>query len=41
MPTKKKKEEKNLETIMNLSYVILGLLLVVISGLIILFLELN
>ena len=29
MPTKKKKEEKNLETIMNLSYVILGLLLVV------------
>lgn len=41
MPTKKKKEEKNLETIMNLSYAILGLLLVVISGLIILFLELN
>lgn len=41
MPTKKKKEEKSLETIINLSYVILGLLLVVISGLIILFLELN
>ena len=41
MPTKKKKEEKNLETLMNLSYIILGLLLVVISGLIILFLELN
>lgn len=37
----KKKEISNIETLTNLSYVIIGLLLVVIAGLIMLFLELN
>ncbi len=41
MPKAKKSENKNIETLVNLSYVILGLLLVVIAGLIMLFLELN
>lgn len=37
----KKKEISSIETLTNLSYVIIGLLLVVIAGLIMLFLELN
>jgi len=41
MPRKKKEENTNLETIKNLSYVIIGLLLVVMSGLIVLFFEMN
>jgi len=41
MPRKKKEENTNLETIKNLSYVIIGLLLVVMSGLIVLFFEKN
>ena len=41
MPRKKKEKETNLETIKNLSYAIIGLLLVVMSGLIVLFFEMN
>lgn len=38
---RKKKENNNIETIKNLSYIIIGLLMVVICGLIVLFFELG
>lgn len=41
MPTKKKNVKTDLEVIKSLSYVIIALLLVVMSGLILLFFKMN
>ena len=41
MPRKKVNKEISLQTVMNLSYIIIGLLLVVIAGLIVLFSEIG